>query len=112
MNYIDIVPRLEVASDLRMRFGVSLAKIRQRLSGKNDTPTKRIIRPVALIDGDVVCGVGFFHQDGEVHACRPAADDVDFHGLISSVRVPTSVGHSCRERPIEVGTLTPVNAGY
>jgi hypothetical protein len=24
-------------------------------------------------------GVGFLHQDCEIHSCRPTADDVNFH---------------------------------
>src|SRR5687767_2972140 len=65
MDHIDVVPRFKVARDFCVRILVSLAKIRQRLSRENDSPTKRVVWSVPFVDVDVVIGVGPLHEDGE-----------------------------------------------
>src|SRR6266550_8201824 len=75
MNDVDVVPGFKVASDLSMRDFVGFTQVCQCASGKHDAPAKRIVGPIAFIDGDLVRGLCSLHQDGEVHAGRPAADD-------------------------------------
>src|SRR5713226_10703563 len=79
MNYLDIVPGFKVPGDFRVRGFVGRAQIAQRPSGKNYAPTERVIRPVTLVDCDVMRGIGLLHQDGKIYSGRPAADDFDFH---------------------------------
>src|SRR5205809_602532 len=67
-----------------MRLGIGFAQSCERLPRKHNSPAEGIVRAVAFIDGEVVGGVSLFHQDGEVHARRSAADDVDFHAASSS----------------------------
>src|SRR6266550_9638943 len=88
MNDVDVVPGFKVASDLSMRDFVGFTQICQRASGKHNAPAKRIVGPIAFIDGDVVRGLRFLHQDGEVHSGRPAADNVDLHEESSSSARP------------------------
>lgn len=79
MKYIDIVPGFELVRDRSMRPFISRAQIRERAAGENYAPTERVVWSIALVNFDVVSGVGLFHEDGEVHPRRSAADDVDFH---------------------------------
>ena len=88
MNYVNIVPGFEISSDVSMRFFVGCPQIAERLARKDHSPTKGIVRSIAFIDVDVVRGIGLFHEDGEVHAGRAAADDVDFHARNSSSAAP------------------------
>src|SRR2546428_7359687 len=88
MNYINVVPGFEVCGDVRMRFFVGSPQIVERLARKDYAPTKSIVRSVPFVDGDVVFGISCFHEDGEVHAGRAAADDVDFHARNSSSAAP------------------------
>src|SRR2546426_11944130 len=82
VDYIDIVPGCKVSRDLGVGRFISGAQMRERLPGKHHAPTKGIVRTVAFIDSDVVCGVGLLHKDGEVHAGRTATNDVDLHASI------------------------------
>src|SRR5262249_20761099 len=79
VNHIDVVPGFKVSGDRSMRLCISSAQIRECLPGKNNSPTKRVIRPIALMDCDVMRSVRLLHQDGEIQSRRSAADDVDFH---------------------------------
>src|SRR5437016_7747336 len=92
MNYINIVPGFEVFSDVSMRCFVGGPQIVERLARKDHAPTKSVVRSVPFVDDDVVRGIGRLHEDGEVHAGRAAADDVDFHAKQTVYRVPASAG--------------------
>src|ERR1041385_9005316 len=89
LHHIDVVPRFKVARNFCVRSFISGAQIRECLSGKHDAPAERVIGSVALIDGDVMRGVGLFHEDGEIHAGRTTAADVDFHAESSSSALPS-----------------------
>src|SRR6185437_16120160 len=78
-HYIDVIPGFKVTGDFRMRSLIGGAQIRERLAGKDHAPAKGIVRPVAFVDVYVVRRVGVLHHDGEVHAGRTTADDIDFH---------------------------------
>src|SRR2546430_11474802 len=80
MDDVNIVPGFEVAGDFRVRYFISFTQIRESSTRKHHAPAERVCRAVAFINGDVVRGVGLLHEDGEVHARRPAANDADFHG--------------------------------
>jgi hypothetical protein len=84
---IDVVPRFKIARDFRVRRFVSFTQVRKRLSREHDSPSKRVVRAVSFVNGDVVRGVGPLHEDGEVHARRPAADNVDLHAEKSEYRL-------------------------
>src|SRR5438445_4789120 len=89
MNHIDIVPRFEVAGDFGVRYFIGCAQIGERLAGKNHAPAEGVVGSVAFIDDDVARGIGPFHEDGEIHAGRAAADDLDFHARSSSNAAPS-----------------------
>src|SRR5437016_7294719 len=89
MNHIDIVPRFEIAGDFGMRYFVGCAQVSERLPGKHHAPAEGVVGSVAFIDDDVARGIGPFHEDGEIHAGRAAADDLDFHARSSSNAAPS-----------------------
>ena len=88
MNYINVIPGFKAARDFRVRWFIRYAQIAERLAGKHHAPAKRIVRPVAFMDGDVMRGIGLLHQDREVHPGRAAADDFDFHERSLSKAAP------------------------
>src|SRR3979490_1780094 len=79
MHDVAVVPGLEASRAFGVRSFICSAQIRQRLPRKHDAPPKRSVGPVALIDSNFVRRVAVLHEDGKVHAGRPAADYVDFH---------------------------------
>src|SRR6266571_5991973 len=79
MDYVDVVPGFKVSCDFGVRYFIGCAQVGESLAGKDDTPAKRIVRPVAFMDRDVVRRIALLHQDREVQSRRSAADDVDFH---------------------------------
>src|SRR6266852_4787358 len=88
MDHIDVVPGFKVARDFRVRRLISLTQSRKCLSGKHHSPAERIVGPVAFVNCNFVCALDLLHEDGKVHAGRPAADDVDFHARSSSNAAP------------------------
>jgi hypothetical protein len=81
MYDIDIVPGLKCVGDALKGSFVGTFQVRERLPGKHDAPAKGVVRPVALIEGDVVRRIGPLHQDREIQSRRAATYDVDFHLL-------------------------------
>src|SRR6266576_5782746 len=75
MDYIDIVPGFKVLGDGGVGRFISGLQVAEGLPGKHHAPAKRIVRAVAFVDSNVVCGVGALHEDGEVHPGRTATDD-------------------------------------
>ena len=92
MDYVNIVPGRETPGDFSVRFFVSGAQICEGLSGKHDAPAKRVVRSVAFVNGNLMGGIGLFHEDGEIHSGRPAADDVDFHLEVGQAFLPVQLG--------------------
>jgi len=84
VNYINIVPRLKLFRYFRMRDLIRGAQIGERLPRKHDSPTKRIIRPIALIDPDLTRGIRSLHQYRKIKPRRPPTDNVDLHTLIAT----------------------------
>src|SRR5690349_5626609 len=46
MNDVDVVPRLELFRNLRVRRLISSAQVGERLAGKHHAPTERIVRSI------------------------------------------------------------------
>ena len=78
---VDVVPTGTTAGPAFVGRGIRPG---ERVLGgvREDHPEpERVVRPVALEDGDLVPRVTLPHQDREVEACRPGADAVDLHAL-------------------------------
>src|ERR1051325_926513 len=79
MNDVDVIPRRELLRYLRMRLFICCAKISERLPRKHDSPPKRIVRPIPLIDPDLMRRISLLHQDRKIQPRRPPTNDVDLH---------------------------------
>ena len=53
------------------------AEVLQRLIGEHDAPAERVVRAVALEDGDRALGTRLLEQQREIQPRRPAADDAN-----------------------------------
>jgi hypothetical protein len=84
MNYINVVPRLKLFRYFCMRDLIRGAQVSERLPRKHNSPTKRIIRPIPLIDPDLMRGIRPPHQYREIKPRRPPTDDVDLHTLFAT----------------------------
>src|SRR5690606_32898459 len=73
------VPMIEGCTDLFCGNRIGLLQVVERGVGKDHTPAKGIVRPVAFDNGDLVAGVMQFHQQAEIQACRTAAYAYDVH---------------------------------
>ena len=89
---LDVVPVREGAGDGGVGLGVGLLEILERRVGEHDAEAERVVRSVALENGDVVPGIGLLHEDREVEAGRSAADRDDLHTSI----VPEGTGDRFR----------------
>ncbi len=81
----DVVPIGEVAADRGRADGIIGGKIGERLVGQHHAPAEGVVRPVALVDGNVVRSVAQLHADREIKASRAAAEARDLHALPSSL---------------------------
>ena len=80
---VDQVPVNELVDDPFGAHGVILGDVIDRLIGKDDSPTKRIIGLVALIHLDLVFGVAQFQADSEIETGGSTAKTNDFHDMFS-----------------------------
>ena len=80
---VDQVPVDELVDDPFGAHGVILGDVIDRLIGKDDPPTKRIVGLVALIHLDLVFGIAQFQADSEIEAGGPTAKTNDFHDIFS-----------------------------
>src|SRR5690606_30832531 len=88
---VDVVPVVErVAYGLR-RYRVGLAKVVHGGVGKHHAPAKRVVRAVALDDGDIVGRILQLHEQAEIQAGGPTAQADDLHCATASV-TPDSGG--------------------
>ena len=76
---VDVVPMRECARDLGLGLRVGAGQILERPIGEDDAPAEGVGGPVALEDRDFVAPVLLLHQDREVEAGGPAADDGNPH---------------------------------
>ena len=76
---VDVVPVTERGEDLGVGFGVRRFEVAERLVGEDDAPAERVVRQVALDDGDLVPRVGLFQQQREIQARGAATDAEDAH---------------------------------
>src|SRR6185369_17580935 len=76
MHYIDVIPRLKLLRNFTMRDIIRRAQICQRLPRKNNSPPERIIRPIPLIDPDLMRRISLLHQNPKIKPRRPATDDI------------------------------------
>ena len=76
---VDLVPIGEFARDGLVGRRVVIHQIVERLVGEHHAEAERIVRPVPLVNGDVVVRISFLHQQGEIEPAGTAADDDDFH---------------------------------
>ena len=79
--HLDVVPMVKGLFDFLRRNGVPGLHVLHGLVREDHSPTKGVIRLVALDHGDVVRGVEFFHQQGEIQSGWPATDAYDLHGI-------------------------------
>ena len=84
MHNIDIVPRLKLLRDFSVRNIIGGAQIGERLPRENNAPPERIIRPIPLINPDLMRGISLLHQNRKIKPRRPATDDVNLHRSDSS----------------------------
>src|SRR5690348_13406682 len=94
MNDVDVIPRLKLLRDLRVRLLVGRAQVRQRLAGKHHAPTEGVVWPIALVNLNAVRRVGLLHQDRKIQPRRPPTDDVDVHSVWKSSPQITPIGSS------------------
>ncbi len=87
----DVVPIGEVVADRRRADRVIGGEIGERLVGQHHAPAEGVVRPVALVNGDVVRGVAQLHADREIKASRPAAEARDLHSLPSLLSAPETM---------------------
>ena len=78
---INIVPVIKGTENFASSRFIGANEVAQSGIRENNAPTKGVIRLVALDHGDVVRGVEFFHQQGEIQSGWPATDAYDLHGI-------------------------------
>ena len=76
---LDVVPVGEVVGDRAVALAVVFLERLERLVGEHDAEAERVVRPVALVDGELHLRPGLLRQDREIEPGRAAADHVDFH---------------------------------
>src|SRR5262249_58237935 len=95
---VDVVPRDEALGDRAVALLVGFAQRGERLVGKHDAPAVGVPGAVPLHDQDLVARVLLLHQEGEVEAGRPPADDVDLHRVSRAMLAPASLHGGQRRR--------------
>ena len=80
---VDQVPVNELVNDSLRTHRVIFSDVIDRLIGKDDPPTKRIVRFIALIYLDLVFGVAQFQADSEIETRWATAKTNDFHDMFS-----------------------------
>src|SRR6185295_13437908 len=83
MHDVNVVPGCERRGDALVSRLVCFFEVSERLPGKNDAPTKGVVRAVPFVDVYVMRSVCALHQDGKVKSRRPAPNDVDLHKVSS-----------------------------
>src|SRR5262249_53879446 len=73
----DIVPICKATADGLRTDGIILRQVVQCLVGKNNAPTERIVRTIALEHSDLVRRVAQLHADREIETCGSAAEACD-----------------------------------
>ena len=77
------VPVNELVDDPFCAHGVIFGDVIDRLIGKDDAPTKRIVGFIALIHLDLMVGVAQFQADSEIETGGATAKTNDFHDMFS-----------------------------
>src|SRR6202453_1333047 len=83
-NELDVVPMIEGVGDLRRALRVRRAHRVHHRVRKDDAPAERVVRLVALDDGDFVLRLQLPHEEPEKDPGRPAADTDDAHAVLVS----------------------------
>src|SRR5262249_19045895 len=76
---VDVGPAGEPAGHRRGELGVRVVDAAQRFVGEHHAESERVVRGVALPDGDPVRRVQLLHQGGEIETARAPADNGDLH---------------------------------
>src|ERR1700730_13611217 len=76
---LDVVPVGEIVGDRPVALWVVLLEGLQRLVREHDAEAERVVRAVALEDGEPHLRPGLLGQDREIKPRRAAADDIDLH---------------------------------
>ncbi len=79
---LDVVPMIEGVLDLSRRLGITGAHAVECRVGENDSPSERVVRAIALDDGDAVLWLRLLHQEREIEAGRTTADTYDAHVVV------------------------------
>src|SRR5262249_50076766 len=95
---VDVVPRDEPLGDRAVARLVRFAQRGERLVGEHDAPAVGVPGAVPLHDQDLVPRILLLHQEGEVEAGRPAADDVDLHRVSRPMLAPAGPRRAQRRR--------------
>ena len=82
----DIVPIDELPPNRPRAVGVSRLQVCKGFVGEHDTPTKGVVRAVALDHHDVVPRIAQLHGNREVEPGRPSAQTSDAHGGASAIQ--------------------------
>ena len=79
VDHRDIVPIGEVLANPSGALGIVGREIVQRLGREHDSPAERVVRPVALEHGDLVCRVTALHGNREIEAGGTGTQNSYFH---------------------------------
>ena len=77
------VPVNELVDDPFCAHGVIFGDVIDRLIGKDDSPTKRVVGLVTLINLYLMVGVAQFQADSEIKTGGATAKANDFHDMFS-----------------------------
>ena len=77
--HLDVVPVHEVPRDAAVGLRVGVGDGRHRRIREHDAESERIVGAIAFDDADLVSGIRFLHQHGEVQTAGAAADADDPH---------------------------------
>ena len=80
---VDQVPMNELVDDPFCAHGVVFGDVIDRLIGKDDSPTKRVVGLVTLIHLYLMVGVAQFQADSEIKTGGATTKANDFHGMFS-----------------------------
>ena len=97
----DVVPVGEVVADRLRADRIVAGQILERLVGQHDAPAERVVRLVALDDGDLVRRITRLQRDREIEAPRPASENCCPH----EVSTPLPWRPACQIG----GTITNIN---
>src|SRR5262249_52214687 len=82
---LDVIPVGEMADDGAVAFAIVALEGVERLVGEHDAEAEGIVGAIALEHDDPRLWPFALHQDREIEAGRPTADDLNFHARLPLV---------------------------